>query len=128
MNLNAIVSTSIGAVNPSVPVQVQISNGYVTAADGSRTSTYQPAFGAIAQVQDLSQGELRQVEGLGIQGAQRGIYVNGYLSGAVRWSQKGGDILVLQNQNGVLETYLTTAVLEQWSTWVKVSATLQNGG
>lgn len=77
---------------------------------------------ASAQVQDLSQKEVRLFEALNLQPAQKIIYVTGYLSGVVRFNQKGGDIIDIGE-----ERYLTTAVLEQWPTWCKIAATLQNG-
>lgn len=76
-----------------------------------------------AQVQDLSQKDVRQVEALNLQASQKVIYVGGFLAGAVRATQQGGDLIVVDGQ-----TYLTTAVLEQWPDWCKVTATLQNGG
>lgn len=75
-----------------------------------------------AQVQDLSQKDVRLFEALNLQPAQKIVYVTGFLSGVVRFSQKGGDLIDIGD-----ERYLTTAVLEQWSTWCKVVATLQDG-
>lgn len=41
MNLHGLVAPYIGAVNPLLPVAIQISAGSLTAADGSRTPRYQ---------------------------------------------------------------------------------------
>lgn len=123
MNLNAIVSLAIAAVNPMQPVSIQTSAGNTTNSDGSRTPSYNAAVNAFAQVQELTQSDLQHLDALNIQGANRGIYVNGILQGTVRWSQTGGDLLTLDDGT----VWLTTAVLEQWPDWVKVSATLQNG-
>lgn len=77
---------------------------------------------AMAQIQDLSQKDVRIFEGLNLQPSNKVIFVSGFLNGVVRFSQKGGDLIEADG-----ETYLTTAVLEQWPTWCKVTATLQNG-
>jgi hypothetical protein len=126
VNLHGIVASVVGYVNPLQPVVIQTSSGSSTTDAGKRTPNYDPPISdpsLQAQVQELTQSDVRQLEGLNIQGSQRAIYVNGALSGVVRWSRRGGDLLTLQDNT----VWLTTAVLEQWPDWVKVSVTLQNG-
>lgn len=74
-----------------------------------------------AQVQDLSQKDLRQLDALNIQGSQKSVYIAGSLSGLIRKDGKGGDLVVLSDG-----TWLVTAVLEAWPDWCKASITLQN--
>lgn len=133
MNLHQVASGVIAAVNPFQPVTIQASTGYATAAGGKRTPTYAPAVNASGQVQDLTGKDLRQLEGLNISGSQRTIYLNGIVSGVVRMSQRGGDLITLADGT----VWLTTQVLEQWDTvngtlgptgWCKVSVTLQQPG
>lgn len=123
MNLHGIVAGAISAVNPMVPVTVQASTGYVTGADGKRTPTYAAPVAANGQVQELTTRDLRQLDGLNVQGSMRAIYLDGFVSGAVRVTKQGGDLITFEDGS----VWLTTNVLEQWPDWVKVAVTLQNG-
>lgn len=127
MNLHSIVAGAIGAINPFVPATLKRSTGYVTAPDGSRTPQF-ALYYVSAQLQELTQADLKHLEGLGVQGAQYAAYFNGSAAGTIRAQQRGGDLLVFAP--GVLEegtTWLVTAVLEKWLPgWVKVAITLQN--
>lgn len=49
------------------------------------------------------------------------MYISGMLNGVQRLTQVGGDLITLVD--GTL--WLTTAVMEQWPDWVRVSVTLQ---
>lgn len=124
MNLHAVVANIVAAVNPLRPVTVQTSTGYTTSATGARTPTYAAPVMMMAQVQELTRGDLQHLDALNIQGSQRVIYLSGFVEGVVRWSQKGGDLITMDEYGTV---WLTTAVLEQWHGWVKVSVTLQDG-
>jgi hypothetical protein len=122
MNLHKVVSGTISAVNQNRRATLQISSGYTTNPDGSRTPQYSNPIMVTAQIQALTTHDLRHLEGLNIQGSQRSIYLNGALNGAQRPSALGGDLITIYD--GTL--WLTTAVLEQWDSWVKVAATYQN--
>jgi hypothetical protein len=124
MNLHNIAVGLISAINPLQIASLQISTGSITNSDGSRTPQYQRCpLEIYAQVQQLSIRDLRQLEGLNVAGSERKIYLNGSLTGTVRVSQKGGDLVTLQDGT----VWLTTAVLEQWPDWCAVSVVLQNG-
>ena len=124
MNLHGIVAGYVGSINPNVPVTLQVSIGSVTANDGSRSPSYgTPIAGLVAQVQELTTRDLRQLERLNIQGSTRKIYLNGEVDAIIRVSQKGGDLITMADGS----IYLTTMVLEQWPDWCAVSVTLQNG-
>lgn len=125
MNLHGIAAPVISSVNPTVLASFQGSNGFSQNPDFSQSAAHLPAVAVPAQVQQLTQRELQHLEQLNLQGANIGIYLYGIASGAVRVSQKGGDVITVSTgaRSGV---YLTTAVLEQWPDWVKVACTLQN--
>lgn len=123
MNLHGIVSSAIGTVNPQQQITLQVSAGYTTLPGGKRVPAYEEEVTLLAQVQDLSQKDLMQLEGLNIQGSQKVIYCNGAIQGVVRVSQRGGDLITTADGN----VWLTTAVLESWPDWCKISVTLQNG-
>lgn len=124
MNLHQIASGVIAAVNPFQPVVILHSTGYSTAATGRRVPTYAAPVTASGQVQELSSRDLRQLEGLNIQGSSKAIYLNGFMDGVVRLAQKGGDLVQLQDGTW----WLTTNVLEAWPDWVKISVTQQING
>lgn len=126
MNLHAVVSGNVGAVNPFLPATIKVSTGYATNADGSRTPQYAAPVAAQAQVQALTFRDLMQVAGLNLNGQRRAIYVGGELDATVRAKMKGGDLITLANGEPSDGVYLVALVLEQWPDWCKVAATLQN--
>ena len=133
MNLHSIVASAIGAVNPFVPATVQVSSGYTTNPDGSRTPNYS-TLSINAQVQALTYQDLVHLDGLNIQGVRRAIYTSGAIMGLVRIDQRGGDVISFPP--GILpegDNWLCAQVLEQWSdgtngaSWCKICITLQDG-
>lgn len=123
MNLHALVSGVIGAINPNQAISIQVSAGYTIAPDRKQVPAYERAFTLIAQVQQLSTQDLRKLESMGIQGSTRKIWMNGSVEAIMRVSEKGGDLITLRD--GTI--WLTTAVMERWPDWCSVSVTLQNG-
>lgn len=123
MDLLAVTSGVVGAVNPLVPMQLQISTGSTTAADGTQTPSYAPATTVMGQVQPLTYKDLKQLDGLNIQGSINAIYFEGHIDAIVRPGSKGGDLITDPDGN----VWLTTQVLEHWPDWTKVAVTLQNG-
>lgn len=121
MNLHQIVSGAIGTVNPHIYGVIRQSTGSTTGADGTRTPVYTDSQ-VLMQVQSLSNDELRQMEGLNLQGNKNAVYLYGDWSGLVRNEKQGGDMLIFNNQ-----TWLVVTVLENWPDWSKVAVTLQNG-
>lgn len=128
MNLHAIAGPIVGIVNPAVSVTVRVSTGeYTTAADGTRTPTYDDVPNVPAQIQALSFGDIQKLDGLNIQGTRRKIYLNGKFDGLNRQEGKGGDLVVYPD--GALwpygTTWLVAQVLEQWPDWCCVAVTQQ---
>ena len=126
MNLFAVASSAIQGINPSVPATLTSSTGYTTSASGARTPTTGTPQAVTAQVQPLSGRDLRQIEGLNLNGTLRAIYLYGVANATVRVSGAGGDLVTLTDGPNA-GTWLVNQVLETWETWVKVAVTLQNG-
>jgi hypothetical protein len=133
VNLHNIVAAAIGSVNPFVPATVQVSAGYTTNSDFSRTPIY-TTLAVNVQVQALTYNDLVHLDGLNIQGVRRAIYTNGSIMGLVRIDQKGGGVISFAA--GLFpegDTWLCAHVLEQWSdggngaSWCKICITLQDG-
>lgn len=123
MDLNAIVAGAIGTVNPNAPVTIQVSTGYVTNADGSRSPSYAAPQMIAAQVQALSYGDIVHADGLGIQGTRRKLYIHGAVNGLVRAQNKGGDLVTLADGT----VWKIALILEQWPDWASAIITLQDG-
>lgn len=76
-----------------------------------------------AQIQSLTYGDLRQVEGVNLQGDKKAMYVRENVEAIVRQASKGGDLVTLADGT----VWLTSLVLERWPDWAKVTIILQNG-
>ena len=120
MNLHQMAAGYIGMVNPFTRADLLRSTGYTTNPDGTRTPTYDVIHNGMVQVQALSTDDLKQIEGLNIQGAKKGVYLNGNWNGVVRANRQGGDILKFNGQ-----TWLAVTVLENWPDWTKLAVVLQ---
>lgn len=116
MDLNLIANGLTQSINPNVAAIAKISDGYETAADGSRVPKYLDDNPITIQKQALTQGDLRQLDNLNVQGAQIAAYVEGSWYGVVRKDKKGGDLFVTSD-----ETWLVVAVLEMWPDWSRVA-------
>ncbi|MBR8475836.1 hypothetical protein [Burkholderia cenocepacia] len=129
MNLHGIVSSAIGTVNPFVPVTLQQSTGYTTAADGDRTPTYSASPQSV-QVQALSAKEIQHLDGLNIQGVLRKAYLNGDWRGVYRATNQGGDLMQFAAVAGVPAslqgtTWKVVQVFETWPDWCALAIQLQ---
>ncbi len=125
MNLRAIANSVTSAINPNIGATLFISTGY-TITNFKQVPTYSKAA-VSAQVQPLSSGDIRQLDGLNIQGAQKAIYLNGSALAISRIKKFGGDLIVFPN--GTLpegNTWLVLASLEQWADWCKCACVLQD--
>lgn len=126
MNLHAIVSGAIGAVNPFITVTIQPSTGYTTSADGTRVPSYGTTVTTSAQKQPLQYNDIQQLDSLNIQGSRCKLYVNGSLNGIVRATGEGGSVVTLPDGS----IWLVAVVTEDWGTptgWTAALCTLQNG-
>jgi hypothetical protein len=127
-NLRAIANSLTRVINPNLPATLFISTGNTIGADFRPVPAYDKAP-ISAQVQPLSSKDIRQLDSLNIQGAEKAIYVNGSALAISRIKQFGGDIIVFAP--GTLpegNTWLVLAQLELWGggIWSKVSVILQD--
>lgn len=121
MDLNGLASPVVDSVNPNVAVTVQASVGYSNTGPGLRqVPAYADPISGFAQVQALSNSELRQAQGLNIQGAIRKIYIRGALYGVIRPQLKGGDLIGIGD-----DVWLVVMTLELWPTWTSAMIVLQ---
>ena len=127
MNLHAIVQGAIGVVNPPTMCSLQVSAGYNTAPDGIQTPNYLSAVSVPVDVQALTSGDLRRMDGLNQQGTHRACYLNGNVEGIDRSAIKGGDLLTMPNLPDFPgpTTWLVTEQPEHWPGWTKIIVTLQ---
>jgi hypothetical protein len=126
MNLRGIANSVTSSVNPNVSCNLLQSAGYVTQSDYSRTPQYSGQVIQV-QVQALTFADLRQAEGINLQGTRRAVYVNGAVAGIIRVKKKGGDVLAFAD--GLLpegNVWLVVHILEQWDSWAKFVITLQD--
>jgi hypothetical protein len=83
------------------------------------------------QVQALTAGELKQIDGLNIQSTLRSVYLNGEIEGLDRPGVKGGDIFLIPTGLTVtppaMDTWLVIQVLESFDlgNWSHVAVALQ---
>lgn len=121
MDLQGLANPVANSVNPNVLVSVQASTGYTNTGAGYRqVPAYADAVAGFAQVQELTNSELRQVEGMNLQGALKTIYFRGGLFGVIRPDSKGGDLVTIGDQ-----VWLVVKTLELWPTWSKALIVLQ---
>jgi hypothetical protein len=126
MDLHGIAAGAINTVNPFVPATFQVATGtFVTSDSGKRTPNY-TSMAVSAQVQSLTYMDLKQLDGINMNGTRRAIYLKGAFNGVVRPTQKGGDLVTLTDGPNA-GVWLTAQVLEQWPDWCKLAVTLQNG-
>ena len=122
VDLFSVANAAIQGVNVNVPATLSRSSGYTTDASGKRSPSYVTPVAVSAQVQAMTGRDLRQVEGLNLNGTLSAIYLTGIVKATERVSASGGDLIAVGGQ-----TFLVAMVLEDWPTWTKVCGTLQNG-
>ena len=122
MDLRGLANGVSGIVNPNVTVSVMRSLGFTIGAGAKQVPTYAAAVIGPAQIQALDAIDLKQLDGLNIQGTIRAIYLRGSLAGALRPDQTGGDLI---KTDGGLKTWLVVKVLEAWPTWTKAAIVQQ---
>lgn len=123
MNLFGMALGLVTQANPQRPASLQVSTGYTVTAAKKQVPTYSTSAIA-AQVQAMSDKDLRQVEALNLQGSLFKVYAYGPIDAIVRVKQKGGDIITFTDTG---EVYLVSIVLERWPGWCSLACTLQNG-
>jgi hypothetical protein len=124
MDLRGIANSVSSQINPNVSVSVRRSTGYtIDPTTRKQVPGYATAVTGFAQIQALDGDDLKQIDGLNLQGTLRALYLRGPLAGVIRPEGKGGDMIDIGTQQ-----WLVTKVLETWPTWTKVCIVLQGGG
>lgn len=120
MDLRSIANGVANTVNANVMVSVKRSIGYTVGTGRKQIPTFAQAVDGLAQVQALDGSDLKQLDGLNIQGTIRAIYLRGKLAGVVRPDGEGGDIVTMDGAD-----WLVVKVLESWPTWTKAAIVKQ---
>ena len=122
MDLRGLANGVTSTINPNETVTVLRSTGYTIGAGAKQVPTFAAPVTGPAQVQALDANDIKQLDGLNIQGTIRAIYLRGTLAGVVRPNQTGGDIVKRKNET---ESWLVVKVLESWPDWAKAAIVLQ---
>lgn len=122
MDIRGIANGATQSINPNVAITLRQSTGYTKdPATLKQVPTYTstPGYG---NVQALDGDELRQLDGLNIQGVLRALYLYGDAAGVIRPDERGGDTVTIGGK-----TWLVVKVLEHWDnpTWAKVAICYQ---
>ena len=121
MDLRSIANTVTDTVNQNIAVTVLASTGYTIGSGLKPVPSYAAPVIGYAQVQALTQADLKHLDGLNIQGATQSIILRGPLCAVVRNNAKGGDLVTFGGQ-----TFLTVAILENWPLWTRAALVLQD--
>lgn len=121
MYLRGIANNVARTINPNVLGDVYASTGYT---QDPLTLKQLPSYAAPVtgpiQVQALDSEDLKQLDGLNIQGKIKAAYLYGVLAGVIRPESKGGDKILFGS-----DTWLVVKVIEGWSDWTKVAIVRQ---
>ena len=120
MDLRGLANGVTTTVNPNQTVTVLRSTGFTAGAGAKQVPSYAAPVSGPAQIQALDADDIKQLDGLNIQGTIRAIYLRGVLAGVVRPDGTGGDLVQIDGQN-----WLVVKVLEGWPTWTKAAIVLQ---
>jgi hypothetical protein len=113
MNLRSLANNACSLVNPNVPAILKKSTGYTIGSDRRQIPSY-VEYDIFAQLQEMGSDDLKQLDGLNIQGDLKTVYITGDLSAVVRPDSYGGDVIVIAGKD-----WLITKVLENWPDWSK---------
>lgn len=130
MDLRGIANAASNAVNPNIIVSVLASTGSTISSTTARqVPSYAAPVTGPAQLQALDGSELRQLDGMNLQGVLRSIYLRGLLAGVIRADSKGGDLVTIAAQLNVpsafVGTWLVVKVFESWPLWTKAALNYQ---
>ena len=127
MDLRGLANGVTTTVNPNQTVTVLRSTGFTTGAGAKQVPSYAAPVSGPAQIQALDADDIKQIDGLNIQGTIRAIYLRGTLAGVVRPNQTGGDLVTIAAPAPVAlrGTWLVVKVLESWPDWTKAAIVLQ---
>lgn len=130
VDLRGIANAASDTVNPNIIVSVLASTGSTISSTTARqVPAYADPVTGPAQLQALDGSELRQLDGMNLQGVLRSIYLRGLLAGAIRADSKGGDLITIAAQTNVpapfVGTWLIVKIFESWPLWTKAAINFQ---
>jgi hypothetical protein len=128
MNVRDRANRLTQRINPNLTASLRVCIGYTTGTGLKRVPNYAPAVPCVVQIQALTKGDVRHLDGLNITNAERACFANVQLTPVDRKSQSGGDLLTFTDPvTNRADVWLVTAILESWSTagWCKVALTKQ---
>lgn len=126
INVRGLANAAIQTVNRNITGKwLQNTGSYTTDKAGHRV----PETSLVEwpmQVQPVTTGDIKLIDGLNIQGVLRGVYLYGNVQGIVRADSKGGDLLMFPQSPGRDDqTWRVVQVAESWPEWTKVIVVLQ---
>ena len=122
MDLRSLANSVSSTINPNETVTILRSTGFSIGAGQRQIPSYALPVTGAAQIQALDGDDLKQLDGLNIQGVMRAIYLRGAMAGVIRPNNVGGDIVQRGNPS---QNWLVVKVLETWPTWTKAAICLQ---
>src|SRR5574340_136385 len=125
MDLHAIASPAIAAVNPMTTAQLYKSTGSNTTPSGKPEPAYAPPITGDVQAQSLSGSQLQLMNSMGINGILVKVYLFGDWESVVRQQLTGGDKFVFSYAGFTNATWLVVQVLERWPDWCAVAVQMQ---
>jgi hypothetical protein len=127
MDLRGLANSISNAVNENMIVTVTPSTGFTIGAGAKQIPTYGSGVTGPAQLQALDSVDLKQIDGLNLQGLIRAIYLRGALNGVVRPNGTGGDLVTIAAPAPVpyRGTWKVAKVLETWPLWTKCALVLE---
>lgn len=120
MNLHRIAKSAVSRINPFIPAIVRVSDGFTIGAGRKQAPKYLPDQTISIQLQPLSPGDLRHVDGMNLQGLLKSIHVDGNYYGVNREKAIGGDLIIIG-----AETWLVIEPMELWPDWCRLLVQLQ---
>jgi len=128
VDIRGIANSVSNVINPNVSATVRVSSGYtIDPATLKQVPSYAPDAVGPVQFQALDGDDLKQLEGLNLQGALRAVFLRGQLAGVIRADSKGGDLVIVAAPAPVelRGTWLVVKVFETWQTWTKAAVCRQ---
>lgn len=124
MDIRSVANGVSSVVNDNMAVSVQASTGYTIGAGQRQVPSYAAPVSGFAQIQALDGVELKQLDGMNLEGVLKKIYLRGALAGVVRAQSKGGDKVTVAS-GPYAGVWLTVKVLEAWPLWTSCAINLQ---
>ena len=124
MYLRGIANRAIQGVRRDTAVIIRRSAGATIGAGLKQVPAYAADVPAAAQLQALSGDDLKQLEGLNVQGTLLSCYVDNMIKAVERPSGAGGDLIVIAD-GPYVGTWLVVHVFENWGEWTRGAICLQ---